>query len=101
MLLPMYIERIAKGSVSRRRAGQIVSDRGGAIVIDAGNALGQLTARQAVKLAVARAREIAVAVRGVREMFLFGGGGLHALMMAEELCVDIVLSNAPPVIPAP
>ena len=58
MLLPMYIERIAKGSVSRRSEGEIVSDRGGAIVIDAGNALGQLTARQAVKLAVARAREI-------------------------------------------
>ena len=52
MLLPMYIERIAKGSVSRRSAGQIVSDRGGAIVIDAGNALGQLTARQAVKLSL-------------------------------------------------
>src|SRR5260370_7289381 len=61
MLLPMYIERIAKGSVSRRSAGEIVSDRGGAIVIDAGNALGQLTARQAVKLAVARARDIRLA----------------------------------------
>src|SRR5262249_41169831 len=65
MLLPMYIERINKGSVSRRSAGEIVSDRGGAIVIDAGNALGQLTARQAVKLAVARAREIGLAAVGV------------------------------------
>src|SRR5215813_11421726 len=61
MLLPMYIERINEGSVSRRSAGKIVSDRGAAIVIDAGNALGQLTARQAVALAVARAREIGLA----------------------------------------
>jgi LDH2 family malate/lactate/ureidoglycolate dehydrogenase len=41
MLLPMYIERIVKGSVSARSSGEVVSDRGGAIVIDAGNALGQ------------------------------------------------------------
>src|SRR5215467_13917858 len=58
ILVPMYIERINRGSVSRRSAGEVVSDRGGAIVIDAGSALGQLTARQAVKLAVTRAREI-------------------------------------------
>ena len=36
MLLPMYVERIVKGSVSARSAGEVVSDRGGAIVIDAG-----------------------------------------------------------------
>ena len=56
MLMPMYVERIVKGSVSARSSGEVVSDRGGAIVIDAGNALGQLTARQAVRLVVARAR---------------------------------------------
>ena len=50
MLVPMYVERIKKGSVSRRSAGEVVSDRAGAIIIDAGNALGQLTSRQAVKL---------------------------------------------------
>src|SRR5262249_50729892 len=48
MLLPMYVDRIAKGSVSRGSRGEVVSDRGTAIVIDAKNALGQLTARQAV-----------------------------------------------------
>src|SRR5258707_2031639 len=42
MLLPMYIERIAKGSVSRRSAGWIVSDRGGAIVNYAATPSGQL-----------------------------------------------------------
>jgi LDH2 family malate/lactate/ureidoglycolate dehydrogenase len=93
MLLPMYIERIAKGSVSRRSAGDIVSDHGGAIVIDAGNALGQLTARQAVKLAVARAREIGLAAVGVRNGFHFGTAGRYARMMAEHNCVGIVLSK--------
>jgi LDH2 family malate/lactate/ureidoglycolate dehydrogenase len=101
MLLPMYIERISKGSVSRRSAGEIVSDRGGAIVIDAGNALGQLTARQAVKLAVARAREIGLAAVAVRNGFHFGTAGRYARMMAEQNCVGIVLSNTRPLMPAP
>jgi LDH2 family malate/lactate/ureidoglycolate dehydrogenase len=101
MLLPMYIERINKGSVSRRSAGEIVSDRGGAIVIDAGNALGQLTARQAVKLAVARAQEIGLAAVGVRNGFHFGTAGRYARMMAEHDCVGIVLSNTRPLMPAP
>ena len=35
MLVPMYVDRIVKGSVSARSAGEVVSDRGGAIVIDA------------------------------------------------------------------
>jgi LDH2 family malate/lactate/ureidoglycolate dehydrogenase len=101
MLLPMYIERINKGSVSRRGAGEVVSDRGGAIVIDAGNALGQLTARQAVKLAVARAQEIGLAAVGVRNGFHFGTAGRYARMMAEHNCVGLVLSNTRPLMPAP
>jgi LDH2 family malate/lactate/ureidoglycolate dehydrogenase len=101
MLLPMYIERIVKGSVSARSSGEVVSDRGGAIVIDAGNALGQLTARQAVRLVVARAREIGIAVAVVRDGFHFGTAGRFARMIAEHNCVGIVLSNTRPLMPAP
>jgi LDH2 family malate/lactate/ureidoglycolate dehydrogenase len=101
MLVPMYVERINKGSVSRRSAGEVVSDRAGAMVIDAGNALGQLTSRQAVKLAVARAREIGLAAVAVRNGFHFGTAGRYARMMAEHNCVGIVLSNTRPLMPAP
>jgi len=101
MLLPMYIERIVKGSVSARSSGEVVSDRGGAIVIDAHNALGQLTARQAVKLAVARAKASALAVVVVRNGFHFGTAGRFARMIAEHNCVGIVLSSTRPLMPAP
>src|SRR5437870_7865426 len=101
MLVPMYVERIINGSVSRRSAGEVVSDRAGAIIIDAGNALGQLTSRQAVKLAVARAREIGLAAVAVRNGFHFGTAGRYARMMAQENCVGIVLSNTRPLMPAP
>jgi LDH2 family malate/lactate/ureidoglycolate dehydrogenase len=101
MLVPMYVERINKGSVSRRSAGEVVSDRGGAIVIDAGNALGQLTSRQAVKLAVARAREIGLATVAVRNGFHFGTAGRYARLIAEQNCVGIVLSSTRPLMPPP
>ena len=101
MLVPMYIERINKGSVSRRSAGEVVSDRGGAIVIDAGNALGQLTSRQAVMLAVTRAKEIGLVAVTVRNGFHFGTAGRYARMMAEHNCVGIVLSNTRPLMPPP
>src|SRR5258708_14557427 len=95
------MERIGEGLVAGGSAGEIVSDRGGAIVIDAGNALGQLTARQAVKLAVARAREIGLAAVAVRNGFHFGTAGRYARMMAEQNCVGIVLSNTRPLMPPP
>src|SRR5436305_4172015 len=101
MLVPMYVERIKKGSVSRRSAGEVVSERAGAIIIDAGNALGQLTSRQAVKLVVARAREIGLAAVAVRNGFHFGTAGRYARMMAEQNCVGVVLSNTRPLMPAP
>jgi LDH2 family malate/lactate/ureidoglycolate dehydrogenase len=101
MLVPMYVERLIKGSVSRRRSGEVVSDNGGAIVIDGGNALGQLTARQAVKLAVGRAREIGLAAVAVRNAFHFGTAGRYARMMAERGCIGMVMSSTRPLLPAP
>jgi len=100
MLLPMYADRILKGSVSLRSEGTVVSDRGAAIVLDAENALGQLTARQAVKLAVARARELGMASVAVRNAFHFGTAGRYARLMAEQGCVGIVMSNTRPLMPA-
>ncbi len=101
MLLPMYLDRLLAGSVSTRSEGTIVSDNKTAIVIDAGHALGQLTARQAVRLAVARARELGMACVAVRNAFHFGTAGRYARMMAEQGCVGIVMSNTRPLMPAP
>jgi LDH2 family malate/lactate/ureidoglycolate dehydrogenase len=101
MLVPMYVDRILQGSVSRRSGGDIVSDRNAAIVIDADNALGQLTAHQAVGLAVQRAKEIGAAVVAVRNAFHFGTAGRYARLMADQGCIGIVMSNTRPLMPAP
>jgi LDH2 family malate/lactate/ureidoglycolate dehydrogenase len=60
-----------------------------------------LTSRQAVRLAVERAREIGLAAVAVRNGFHFGTAGRYARMMAEQNCVGVVLSNTRPLMPAP
>ena len=101
MLMPMYVERIQKGSVSKRSDGDVVSDNKAAIVIDAANTLGQLTAHQAVNLVSARAREFGMATVAVRNAFHFGTAGRYARLIAEHGCIGIVMSNTRPLMPAP
>lgn len=101
MLVPMYVDRILKGSVSKRSHGDVVSDVRTSIVIDAGNALGQLTAHQAVKLATMRAKSAGMAIVSVRNAFHFGTAGRYARLIAAQNCVGIVMSNTRPLMPAP
>lgn len=101
MLVPMYLDRLLAGSISRLPAGEVVSDRGGAVVIDAGNAFGQLTARQAVTLAAERASRHGLAAVAVRNAFHFGTAGRYARMLADRGCVGMVMSNTRPLMPAP
>lgn len=99
MLVPMYVERIKRGSVSRQVAGEILSDKQTAIVIDAGNVLGQLTARQAVDLAASRAQKFGMAAVAIRNAFHFGAAGRYARMLADRGCIGIVMCNTRPLMP--
>lgn len=101
MLVPMYINRICAGSVSKLSCGEVISDRDASVVIDARDVLGQLTARQAVSLAVERARRYGLAAVTVRNAFHFGAAGRYARMMADSGCVGIVMANTRPLMPAP
>lgn len=101
MLVPMYVKRLRAGSVSPRSSGEIVVDNGAAVVIDAHHALGQLVARQAVGLAVARAKTFGAGIVAVRNGFHFGTAGRYARLMAAEGCIGLVTSNTRPLMPAP
>lgn len=101
MLTDMYIERLRKGSVSRRTEALVVSDRDGAVVLDAGHALGQLTGTQAVALAVDKARQFAAGIVTVRHGFHFGAAGRYARQAAEAGCIGIAMCNTRPLMPAP
>lgn len=101
MLLPMYLERIAAGSVRPGQDGTVLSDTGSQIVLDAGNGLGQVVAERAAALAVERADAHGLAAVAVRNAFHFGAAGRFARRMAVAGCIGIVMSNTRPLLPAP
>ncbi len=101
MLVPMYLDRLRAGSVSRREEAEVVSEHGAVTVLDAHHALGQLTGEEAMRLAVARAREYGVGVTVVRHAFHFGGAYRYALAAARAGCIGIVAANTRPLMPAP
>lgn len=99
MLLPMYVDRLAAGSVCATSSGRIVSDKAGAVVYDAENGLGQVTAQRCVEIAVARAKSHALAAVAVRNGFHFGTAGRWAAAMTARGCVGLVLCNTRPLMP--
>jgi LDH2 family malate/lactate/ureidoglycolate dehydrogenase len=101
MLVPMYLERILSGSVSRSTEAKLVHDSGAAVVLDAGNMLGQLSSRQAVGLVAERAKRHGLAAVTVRNGFHFGTAGFWARAIAAQGVVGIALSNTRPLMPPP
>ena len=101
MLMDMYLDRIRRGSVSAEEKAVVVSDRDAAVVLDARNALGQLTADQAIGIAIERARRHAVGIVAVRHGFHFGTARRYAVKAAQADCVGVVMCNTRPLMPAP
>lgn len=100
MLVPMYVDRILAGSVSRAERAEVVSDAGATAVLDAGHALGQLTGDQAMALAVAKAAAFGVGAVVVRNAFHFGGAFRFVEAAAREGCIGVAAANTRPLMPA-
>jgi LDH2 family malate/lactate/ureidoglycolate dehydrogenase len=101
MLVPMYLDRLRAGSVSRYDEAEVVVAHGAVTVLDARHALGQLTGDQGMHLAIERAREHGVGVTVVRHAFHFGGAYRYALAAAHAGCIGIAAANTRPLMPAP
>jgi LDH2 family malate/lactate/ureidoglycolate dehydrogenase len=101
MLVPMYLDRLLAGSISRNTEAAIVHDSGAAAVLDAHNMLGQLSATQAVALVAERAKKHGLASVAVRNGFHFGTAGYWARALAAQGLVGMVFSNTRPLMPPP
>jgi LDH2 family malate/lactate/ureidoglycolate dehydrogenase len=101
MLVPMYARRLSAGSVSLATEARITGDMGCCVVLDAGNMFGQLSAVQAVDIAIDRAARFGVGAVAVRNAFHLGAAGRYARAMGRADCVGIVMSNTRPLMPAP
>lgn len=101
MLLPMYVDRLAAGSVAKTVVAEVVHDAGSAVVLDAGHALGQVTSQQAIDLLRERTPRHGLASVAVRNAFHFGAAGYWARRLAAAGCVGIAMCNTRPLMPAP
>lgn len=98
---PIYLQRLAQGTLSSLDRPRVVSENGAVAVLDAGSMLGHLAADCAVAMAIARAKRHGVGVVSVRNSGHFGVAGRYASAAARQDCVGIALCNATPLIAAP
>jgi hydroxycarboxylate dehydrogenase B len=82
-LIPNYLQHLADETVFPNRQGRIVSEDGSLIVYDGERAWGQIAAREATLIGIAKARETGVAVVALRNPHHIGRVGTYGEMCAE------------------
>jgi len=101
MLVPMYVDRLRQGSVSKAEEAEVVLDAGAIAVLDANHALGQLTSDGAMDLAISKAKDYGVGAVTVRRAFHFGGAFRYVQRAARDGCIGVAAANTRPLMPAP
>jgi LDH2 family malate/lactate/ureidoglycolate dehydrogenase len=101
MLVPMYVERLNAGGVTRERELDILFDAGAAMVVDARGGMGQLSSPRAMRHATERAGRYGIGIVSVRNAHHFGAASRWAMQAGEAGCIGIAMSNTTPLMPAP
>jgi uncharacterized oxidoreductase len=99
-LIPNYLDHLAGGSVVPNRKGRVVSEDGSLIVYDGERAWGQIAAREAVTIGIAKARETGVAVVALRNPHHIGRVGTYGEICAEAGLVSFHFVNVTDARPA-
>jgi LDH2 family malate/lactate/ureidoglycolate dehydrogenase len=101
LLAPLYVKRVRSGLVDTRDEGEVVIDNPAVAVIDAHDAAGQLAGRQAMALAIGKARHVGIGAVAVRHSNHFGAAAAYVQQAIEAGCIGIAMSNTTPLMPAP
>ncbi|GAB2640663.1 Ldh family oxidoreductase [Kribbella swartbergensis] len=101
MLVPMYVERLNSGGVTRERELDILYDAGAAMVVDARGGMGQLSSPQAMGHAIERAGRHGIGLVSVRNAHHFGAASRWAMQAGDAGCIGVAMSNTTPLMPAP
>src|ERR1700739_3874207 len=92
-LIPGYLQHLAGGTGFANRKGRFVSENGSLIVYDGERAWGQIAAREATMVGIAKARDTGVAVVALRNPHHIGRVGTYGEMCAEAGLVSFHLVN--------
>jgi uncharacterized oxidoreductase len=99
-LIPNYLQHLAGGTVFANRKGRVVSENGSLIVYDGERAWGQIAAREATMVGIAKARETGVAVVALRNPHHIGRVGTYGEICAGAGMVSFHFVNVTDARPA-
>jgi len=99
-LIPNYLQHLAGGTVFANRKGRVVSENGSLIVYDGERAWGQIAAREATMVGIAKAHDTGVAVVALRNPHHIGRVGTYGEMCAEAGLVSFHFVNVTDARPA-
>lgn len=97
--MPLYFKRLKKGLINPEATLRVVADMPSLAVCDAQNGYGQVIARQAMTLAIEKAKTSGIGMVAVRNSNHFGVSSEYSLMADEAGMFGIVLSNTPVLLP--
>jgi len=95
-LKPIYIDRIRDGILNPVTHVQVVRDRKTATVLDGQNGMGHVVAKQAMEMAIAKAKAHGMGMSVVRNSTHYGIAGYYALMAIKAGMIGITGTNARP-----
>ena len=96
--LPLYVKKIKAGHLNSKDEVQTVMDSDAVAILDANRCFGQVAARKAIDLALAKAEKYGVAAVGVRNSNNFGTAGYYGDYAASRGMAAFVFANAAPAI---
>lgn len=96
--LPLYVKKIKAGHFNPNDDVKTVMDSDAVAIIDANGGFGQVAAKYAIDLALAKAEKYGVAAVGVRNSNNFGTAGYYGDYAARRGMAAFVFANAAPAI---
>jgi uncharacterized oxidoreductase len=92
-MIPTYLRNLGNGTCSANHVGRVVSESGSLIVYDGERGYGQVVARAATEVGIAKAKETGVAVLALRNVHHIGRVGTYGEMCADAGLVSISFVN--------
>lgn len=95
-LKPIYIDRIEAGILNPETRVDVVKDEKGTAVLDGNNGMGHVVSKQAMEMAIEKAREYGLGMVAVRNSTHYGIAGYYVTMATEAGMIGVTGTNARP-----
>jgi len=95
-LKPIYIDRIKDGQINPVTKVDIIKEGPTTAVLDANNGMGQIVSKQAMQMAIDKAKKFGMGMVAVRNSNHYGIAGYYATMATDAGMIGLTGTNARP-----